>query len=89
MRSLGRVVICLFAAALLAACTEVVDSAVESRYAQYNYSTDWAKNEAILLNIVRASEYQPLNFMSFQPYQGTASVSASVASPGFIIGPQR
>jgi hypothetical protein len=89
VRSLGRVVICLFAAALLAACTEVVDSAVESRYAQYNYSTDWAKNEAILLNIVRASEYQPLNFMSFQPYQGTASVSASVASPGFIIGPQR
>jgi hypothetical protein len=89
VRPLGRVAISLFAAALLAACTEVVDSAVESRYAQYNYSTDWAKNEAILLNIVRASEYQPLNFMSFQPYQGTASVSASVGSPGFIIGPQR
>jgi hypothetical protein len=89
VRPWGRVLLVAFAAGYLAACTEVVDSAVESRYAQYNYSVDWAKNEAILLNIARASEYQPLNFMSFQPYQGTASVSGTAAAPSFIIGPDR
>lgn len=89
LRPLGRILLVAFAAGYLAACTQVVDSAVEGRYAQYNYSTDWAKNEAILLNIARASEYQPLNFMSFQPYQGTATVSGSAAAPSFVIGPDR
>jgi hypothetical protein len=77
----------VFAVAYLAACTAVADSVVESRYGQYNRSTDWAKNEAILLNIARASEYQPLNFLSFQPYSGTATVSASASSPAFTTGP--
>ena len=89
MRPLGGVVISLFAAALLAACTEVVDTTTEIRYGQYNYTTDWAKNEAILLNIVRASKFQPLNFLVYQTYTGTATASAQVASPGFIIGPNR
>jgi hypothetical protein len=89
VRPSGRVVIILFAVACLAACTEVVDSVVDTRYAQYNRSTDWAKNEAILLNIVRASEYQPLNFLSFQPYTGSASVTGTAAAPSFIIGPDR
>jgi hypothetical protein len=84
-----RISAVVFLACYLAGCTAVVDSAVEGRYAQYNYSTDWAKNEAILLNIVRASESQPLNFMSFQPYQGTASVTGAASSPSFIIGPAR
>ena len=89
LRPLWRIALILCAAVSAAACTEIVDSAVESRYAQYNYSTDWAKNEAILLNIVRASEYQPLNFMGFQPYQGTASVSGTASSPAFVVGPAR
>jgi hypothetical protein len=77
------------AALWLAACTEVVDLTTESRYAQYNRTTDWAKNEAILLNIIRASENQPLNFLVYQAYTGTATASATAASPGFIIGPAR
>ena len=89
MRPLGRVVIVLFAVACLAACTEVVNFVVDTRYGQYNLSTDWAKNEAILLNVVRASEFQPLNFFSFQPYTGTATVSGSASAPSFIIGPSR
>ena len=79
----------LFAAGYLAACTEVVDSVVDSRYGQYNLSTDWAKNEAILLNIARASKYQPLNFLIYNAYSGSATVSAAASSPGFIIGPNR
>jgi hypothetical protein len=89
VRPWGRVLLVAFAAGYLAACTQVVDSVVESRYGQYNHSTDWAKNEAILLNIARASEFQPLNFLSFQPYTGSATVSASASSPSFIIGPDR
>ena len=79
----------LFAAGYLAACTEVVDLTTESRYAQYNRTTDWAKNEAILLNIIRASESQPLNFLVYQAYTGTASATATASAPGFIIGPAR
>jgi hypothetical protein len=79
----------MWAAASVAACTEVVDSVVDSRYGEYNRQTDWAKNEAILLNIVRASKYQPLNFMSFQPYTGQATVSAAASSPAFVVGPDR
>ena len=73
----------------VAACTEVVDSTTETRYGQYNYTTDWAKNEAILLNILRASEYQPLNFLVYQAYTGTATATATASSPSFIIGPDR
>jgi hypothetical protein len=82
-------VFCLFAVACLAACTEVVDSATETRYGQYNYTTDWAKNEAILLNIVRASFYQPLNFLVYQTYTGTATAMGTASSPAFIVGPDR
>lgn len=89
MRPFGRISVVLFAAGYLAACTEVVDLTTESRYAQYNRTTDWAKNEAILLNIIRASQNQPLNFLVYQAYTGTATASATAASPGFIIGPAR
>ena len=61
----------------------------DSRYAQYNRATDWAKNEAILLNIARASEYQPLNFLVYNAYTGSATVAAAASSPSFIIGPNR
>jgi hypothetical protein len=79
----------VFAAGYLAACTEVVDVTTDSRYAQYNRSTDWAKNEAILLNIARASEYQPLNFLIYNAYSGSATVSAAASSPAFVEGPYR
>lgn len=84
-----RVLSVAVAAACLAACTAVVDSTTEARYGQYNYTTDWAKNEAILLNVVRASFYQPLNFLAYQAYGGTATATATASSPGFIVGPQR
>jgi hypothetical protein len=89
LRPWVRIALFACAAGCLAACTEAVDLTTESRYGEYNRQTDWAKNEAILLNIVRASEYQPLNFMSFQPYTGQATVSAAASSPAFIIGPDR
>jgi hypothetical protein len=89
MRPFGRISFVLFAAGYLAACTEVVDLTTESRYAQYNRTTDWAKNEAILLNIIRASESQPLNFLVYSAYTGTATATASAGAPGFIIGPNR
>ncbi len=89
MRPFGRIVLAACAAGLLAACTEVVDVTTDSRYAQYNRATDWAKNEAILLNIARASQFQPLNFLIYNAYTGTASVNASASSPSFIIGPNR
>ena len=89
MRPFGRIALALCAAACVAACTEVVDLTTDSRYGQYNRATDWAKNEAILLNIARASQYQPLNFLIYNAYTGSATVSAAASSPSFIIGPAR
>lgn len=89
LRNSDRVAIVLFVAVCLAACTAVVDSVVDSRYSDYNRTSDSARNEAILLNIIRASQYQPLNFVTYQPYQGTATASTMASSPGFVIGPAR
>ena len=87
MRPFGRISMVLFAAGSLAACTEVVDLTTESRYAQYKRTTDWAKNEAILLNIIRASEKQPLNFLVYQAYTGTATASGCAATRLFVASP--
>src|SRR5579862_1178734 len=89
LRPFGRIALFVCAAGCLAACTEVVDVTTDSRYAQYNRSTDWAKNEAILLNIARASLFQPLNFLIYNAYSGSATVSAAASSPAFVIGPSR
>ena len=70
----------------LSSCS-AVDSAIDPRYDTINRSTAKARNEFILLNIVRASHAVPLNFVVFSRVSGATQVGASTAIPNFQIGP--
>lgn len=81
-------------AAMLLACLSVTacaftDSTVDGRYDTINRSTDAARNQAILLNIVRASRAEPLNFVAFSKIGGTTSAGMGIGLPSFIVGPDR
>ena len=72
----------------LSACA-FTDGTVDGRYDTINRSTDAARNQAILLNIVRASRAEPLNFVAFSKIGGTTSTSMGVGLPTFFVGPDR
>lgn len=74
------------AASVLAACA-VIDNAVDPRTDTINRSTARARNESILLNIVRASRNDPLNFVALNRVGGTTQASGTLSSPTFLIGP--
>jgi hypothetical protein len=73
-------------ACVLSSCS-AVDSAIDPRYDTINRSTAKARNESILLNIVRASHSVPLNFVAFSRVSGATQVGGSVALPNFQVGP--
>ena len=73
-------------AGLLGACS-AVDNAIDPRYDSINRGTANARNESILLNIVRASHNAPLNFVAFSRVSGTTSISGNAALPNFLVGP--
>ena len=70
--------------ALLGACA-MIDT-VDPRYDSVNRSTAKARNESILLNIVRASHSVPLNFVAFTRVSGSSSVGANAGLPTFGLG---
>jgi hypothetical protein len=86
-RSFGGFVSAL-ACLALSACA-FTDGTVDGRYDTINRSTDAARNQAILLNIVRASRAEPLNFVAFAKIGGTTSTSMGVGLPTFLVGPDR
>ena len=65
------------------------DGTIDGRYDSINRSTDSARNQAILINIIRASKAEPLNFVAFSKVGGTTSTSMGVGLPSFIVGPDR
>src|ERR1700686_4980759 len=60
---------------------------VHPRYETINQSTERARNESILLNIVRASQDAPLNFVAFSSVSGTSQLNAGAGLPAFLVGP--
>jgi hypothetical protein len=72
-------------ATALSACA-VVDT-VDPRYDTINRASAKARNESILLNIVRASRSVPLNFIAFSKVGGQWSMGAGVGAPSFLLGP--
>jgi len=76
----------MLGAAALAGCA-FVDN-VEPRYENVNHAAANARNEGILLNIVRASKHIPLNFIAFSKVTGTTNVSLNAGLPRFGLGPQ-
>jgi hypothetical protein len=71
-------------AGLLGGCAFV--DVVDPRYDSINRSTAKARNESILLNIVRASHSAPLNFIAFSKVSGQTIVTANAGLPTFNIG---
>ena len=73
-------------AGLLSACA-VVDP-VDSRYDTVSRSLAKARNEAIFLNLVRASHDYPLSFTTIANVTPTMTNTSTFALPTFGLGPQ-
>ena len=71
---------------VLGACA-MTDGVIDPRFDQLNRTTAKTRNEAILLNIVRASKNIPLNFATFSKVSGSTTATGSAAVPGFVFGP--
>jgi hypothetical protein len=61
---------------LLGAC-QLVDLAIEPRTYQVNLGTQNVREELILLNVVRASRFEPLNFTALSKYTASGTLAAS------------
>src|SRR5579864_8315534 len=71
---------------LLGACA-AVDSTIQPRYDTFNRQLERARNEAILLNIVRAAHDWPLGFATVSQVTPTFSNVSTLGSPTFLLGP--
>ena len=74
-------------AGLLSACA-VVDP-VDSRYDTVSRSLAKGRDEAIFLNLVRASHDYPLAFTTIANVTPTMTNTSSFALPSFSIGPAK
>src|SRR5262245_36129662 len=72
-------------AATVGACA-VIDRP-DPRHDTINRAAANARNESILLNIVRASQGVPLNFIAFSRVSGSHSAQANAGLPAFGVGP--
>ena len=80
-----RAALPICAAALTAQCA-VVDN-IDGRIMQTNRSSEMARNELTLLNILRASNDAPLNFVAFARVTGITTVGMGAGLPSFLTGP--
>jgi hypothetical protein len=71
---------------ILAGCT-AMDYQLNPRAGAINHETDNARNNEILLNIVRASHSQPLNFVPISKASGTQTTDLKIGLPTFTFGP--
>lgn len=71
---------------VLGACA-LTDSVIHPRYDNIDRNTANARNESILLNIVRASKNVPLNFVAFSRVSGSTTAQGNAAMPNFLLGP--
>jgi hypothetical protein len=70
---------------VLAACAAV--DRFGSRIYDHNLTSQDAMNQEIVLNIVRASQYQPLNFIAVTQVTGGQSETLTTGLPTITIGP--
>src|SRR5215813_1599054 len=73
-------------AGLLSACA-AVDSTIQPRYDTFNRQLERARNEAILLNIVRASHDWPLSFSTVSQVSPTFQNATTIGMPSWLAGP--
>jgi hypothetical protein len=73
------------AALFLTHCT-MVDT-IDGRFDQINRSSAYARNQSILLNIVRASRNVPLNFVAVSRISGSTQAQFGGGLPSMLVGP--
>jgi hypothetical protein len=73
-------------AGTLGACA-AIDSTVAPRYDTVSRSIAQARNESILLNIVRASHDYPLSFSTVSQVIPQMSNTTTIGTPQFLVGP--
>jgi hypothetical protein len=78
-------VLALIAGGALSACA-AVDNQLSPRSYAINAGWDRYRNDSTLLNIVRASHSEPLNFVAVSKYTGLADLTAG-ASAQFVFAP--
>lgn len=81
----SRVLLCLVSLLLAAGCA-VVDP-VDARYDMISRSLTKARNEAIFLNLVRASHDDPLSFVTISNVTPTMTNVSGLGLPSFLLGP--
>src|SRR5262245_29178876 len=64
---------CLATGAILASCAIVDD--FSGRAVDFNMQAEQAQEQALLLNVIRASLRRPMQFTGLQSITGTASIS--------------
>jgi hypothetical protein len=84
--SLQRIALGAGLLVLLAGCA-LMDYQLDPRAGVINHQTDNARNNEILLNIIRASHSQPLNFVPISKASGTQTTDLKVGLPTFTLGP--
>jgi hypothetical protein len=83
----GALLICVGLAGVLAGCA-VVDGAVAPRYDTLSRNFAEARNQSILLNIVRAAHDYPLSFSAISQALPQLTNSTTLALPSFLEGPR-
>ena len=83
----ARALLCLAALVLPVAGCAMVDP-VDSRYDTIGRSLAKARNEAIFLNLVRASHDDPLSFVTISNVTPTMTNVTGFSLPTFLFGPQ-
>lgn len=75
---------------VLAACgCSAIDSSISQRIYTINKSIEEARNESVLLNIVRASYSHPLNFVTVSKIGGGGALDFRSQLPTLTLGPNR
>jgi hypothetical protein len=64
-----------------------ITDTVHPRAETINHSTEQARNASIILNIIRASQDAPLNFVAFSSVAGTTQLTGNAGLPNFLLGP--
>jgi hypothetical protein len=86
-RVCGPSVLFLVLLSLLAACNNI--GTVASRAEDVNRTTANYAASAILLNVLRANDAEPLNFVSLAGVTGHMSAGGTVGLPTIVVGPGR
>src|SRR5215475_1928692 len=81
------VLICLLLVGILPGCA-MVDSSVAPRYDMLSRNFAEARNQAILLNIVRAAHDYPLSFSAISQALPQMTNATTLSLPAFLLGPR-